>query len=318
MAITKSIVEMMNGNIHVESEKGVGSTFTVTVTLKDAGTVATDDADFEIDPQKMSVLVVDDDPIACEHAQVVLDAAGIAAQTVQSGAEAIEVVRLREARRNPFNLILVDWKMPEMDGVETTRRIREIVGNQSAIIILTAYNWDDVLEEALQAGVDSFLAKPLFAANVLDEFQLALKKRGTSQLGPTRRADLKGRRVLLAEDMLINAEILKELMRMREVEVDHAENGRIAVDMFAEHEPGYYDAILMDMRMPEMDGLTATTTIRNLEGRPDAKEIPIIALTANAFDEDVQQSLQAGLNAHLSKPVEADTLFDTLELLIKD
>ena len=317
LAITKSIVEMMNGDIQVESEKGVGSTFTVTVTLKDAGEVTAGEGEIELDPQKMSVLVIDDDPVACEHARLVLEAAGIAAQTVESGAEAIEIVRLREARRAPFNLILVDWKMPDMDGVETTRRIREVAGNDSAIIILTAYNWDDVLEDALAAGVDSFLAKPLFAANVLDEFRQALQKRGNAGLGVAHRADLTGRRILLAEDMIINAEILKELMKMRDVEVEHAENGRIAVDMFAAHEPGGYDAILMDRRMPEMDGLTATTTIRGLD-RPDAATIPIIALTANAFDEDVQQSLQAGLNAHLSKPVEAETLFDTLETLIRD
>ncbi|MDO4890003.1 MAG: response regulator [Coriobacteriaceae bacterium] len=319
LAITKSIIEMMNGDIEVASQKGVGSTFTVTVTLKNSERIGADDGEEqEIDPKAMSVLIVDDDPVACEHAKLVLEAVGIGAQIAQSGAEAIEMVRLREARRDPYNLILVDWKMPEMDGVETTRRIRAIVGDQSAIIILTAYNWDDVLEEALQAGVDSFIAKPLFASNVIDEFRQALKRKNVFVTHEAHRADLAGRRILLAEDMLINAEIMKELMKMRDVTVEHAENGRIAVDMFAGHPAGYYDAILMDMRMPEMDGLTATTTIRNLEGRPDAKEIPIIALTANAFDEDVQQSLQAGLNAHLSKPVEADTLFDTLELLIKD
>ena len=317
MAITKSIIEMMNGHIEVESEKGVGTTFTITVTLKNTDSLGGAGSQEDIDPRSMSVLVIDDDPVACEHARLVLETVGIAAETTLSGPEAIEKVRLRDARRNPYNLILVDWKMPDMDGVETTRQIREIVGDDSAIIILTAYNWDDVLEEATQAGVDSFLAKPLFASNVLDEFQQAVKLKGiTAGVGPER-ADLAGRRILLAEDMLINAEILKELMKMREVEVEHAENGRIAVDMFAAQPAGYYDAILMDMRMPEMDGLTATTTIRAMD-RPDAKEIPIIALTANAFDEDVQQSLQAGLNAHLSKPVEPENLFDTLELLIKD
>jgi CheY-like chemotaxis protein len=207
--------------------------------------------------------------------------------------------------------------MPLMDGVETTRQIRSLVGDKSAIIILTAYNWDDVLEDAVQAGVDAFLAKPLFATNVIEEFQRALKRKGLSAAGQTRRADLAGRKILLAEDMSINAEIMKELMKMRDVDVDIAENGRIAVNAFADHPEGYYDAILMDMRMPEMDGLTATTAIRAMD-RPDAKTIPIIALTANAFDEDVQLSLQAGLNAHLSKPVEPDVLFETLEVLIRD
>ena len=226
------------------------------------------------------------------------------------------MVTLRHARRDPYNLILVDWQMPEMDGVETTRQIRSIAGDESAIIILTAYNWDDVLEEAIEAGVDSFIAKPLFATNVIEEFQQAFSKRNANAQGQ-HRADLTGRHVLLAEDVEVNAIIMVELMKRRGVEVDWAENGKVAVEMFAAHEPGYYSAVLMDMRMPEMDGLEATMAIRAMD-RPDAKEIPIIALTANAFDEDVQKSLQAGLNAHLSKPVEPDNLFDTLETLIKD
>ena len=159
--------------------------------------------------------------------------------------------------------------------------------------------------------------KRIVASNVIEEFQQALKRRNYNNVGDEARVELAGRRILLAEDMLINAEIMKELMKTREIEVEVAENGRIAVNMFAEHPAGYYDAILMDMRMPEMDGLTATTTIRAM-GRDDAKHIPIIALTANAFDEDVQQSLQAGLNAHLSKPVEPDNLFNTLEKFIRD
>ncbi|MDO4852379.1 MAG: response regulator, partial [Clostridia bacterium] len=313
LAITKNIVEMMNGNIQVESEKGVGTTFTVVVTLINAEQHAEEST--EINPQDMSVLIVDDDPIACEHAKLVLGKAGIASEIAASGLEAIEMVKLRHARRAPYNLILVDWQMPEMDGVETTRRIREIVGNESAIIILTAYRWDDVLEEAVQAGVDSFIPKPLFATTVIEEFKEAVKRKKLSTKREERRADLTGRRILLAEDMQVNAEIMQMVLQMREMETDLAENGRIAVEKFAEHPEGYYDAILMDMRMPEMDGLEATQIIRAME-RSDAKTIPIIALTANAFDEDVQHSLQAGLNAHLSKPVEPETLFETLELLI--
>ena len=205
--------------------------------------------------------------------------------------------------------------MPGMDGVETTRQIRSIVGNESAIIILTAYKWDDVLEEAMDAGVDSFVSKPLFASNVLDEFNRAFKKKNMSTIRQDRKADLKGRRVLVAEDMDINAEILVMLLRMREVQADRAENGRIAVDMFSSHPVNYYDAILMDIRMPEMDGLEATEKIRSLV-RADAKTIPVVALTANAFDTDVQKSLQAGLNVHLSKPVEPEQLYSTLETLI--
>ncbi len=316
LAITKNIVEMMNGTIEVESTKGEGTTFIVTVTLMDAEKKAHDEREEEIRPQDMSVLIIDDDPIACEHARLVLEKAGIASEIAESGAEAIEMVKLRSARFDPYNLILVDWQMPEMDGVETTRQIREIVGDQSAIIILTAYRWDDVLEEALEAGVDSFISKPLFASVVLEEFKDAIKRKGYSFDNCENRADLTGRRILLAEDVEVNAEIMVMVLKMREISVEVAENGRIAVDKFTASEEGYYDAILMDMRMPEMDGLEATRTIRAME-RPDAKEIPIIALTANAFDEDVQRSLQAGLNAHLSKPVQPEALFDTLEQLIK-
>ncbi|MBO7090232.1 MAG: response regulator, partial [Victivallales bacterium] len=305
LAITKNIVEMMNGNIQVESEKGKGTVFTVTVTLMDSKMTKDKDAEVTINPQEMSVLIVDDDPIACQHAKLVLEKMGIASEIASSGKEAIEMVKLRHARRQPYNLIVVDWKMPEMDGVETARRIRAITGNESAIIILTAYRWDDVLEEALAAGIDSFIAKPLFASALMEELQSALKKKRALANNERPKADLKGRRILLAEDVQINAEIMVMVLETREMEVDLAENGKIAVEKFASHPEGYYDAILMDMRMPVMDGLTATKTIRAMD-RADSKEIPIIALTANAFDEDVQRSMQAGLNAHLSKPVEPD------------
>ncbi len=314
MSITKSLVKLMNGNIEVESEKGRGTTFTVTVTLADSSRKAEEKETEHLQPQDMRVLVIDDDPIACEHAKVVMGQVGINCETALSGREGVEMVRVRRARREPYNLILVDWKMPEMDGVETTRQIRSIIGEDATIIILTSYNWYDIADEATHAGVDTFVPKPLFAATVLDEFRNALqKKRAVMQ---NQKADLRGRRVLLAEDVAVNAEIMVMVLQMREIEADVAENGKIAVDKFAGHEPGYYDAILMDMRMPEMDGLEATHVIRGMD-REDAKTIPIIALTANAFDEDVQRSLQAGLNAHLSKPVEADELFSTLESLIQ-
>ena len=225
------------------------------------------------------------------------------------------MVKVRHTRREPYNLILVDWKMPDLDGIETTRQIRAAVGDETPVIILTSFSWEDIEDEARLAGVDTFVSKPLFAGNVLDEFREAFKKKNARLVRET--ADLKGRRVLLAEDIPVNAEIMTMVLSMREMDVDLAENGQIAVDKFSEHEPGYYAAILMDMRMPVMDGLTAARTIRSLEDRPDAKTIPIIALTANAFDEDVQRSMQAGLNAHLSKPVEPEALFQTLEGLVK-
>ena len=160
------------------------------------------------------------------------------------------------------------------------------------------------------------MAKPLFASDVLEKFKQAIQRKNISA-EEVQKAELKGRHILLAEDMVINAEIMKEILGMEEIEVDHAENGRFAVEMFEKSGGHYYDAILMDVRMPEMDGLEATKLIRALE-RPDAKTIPIIAMTANAFDEDVQRSLQVGMNAHLSKPVEPDHLYETLEILIQD
>ena len=313
MPITKSIVELMNGTIEVESEKGAGTTFTVTVTLEESGRKDTLAADGDLNPHDMSVLVIDDDRIALEHAEVILGQIGISCETAESGWEGIDKVRLRHGRQEEYDLILVDWKMPELDGVETTRQIRQIVGNDTPIIILTSFNWDDVADEARAAGGDTFVAKPLFAGSVMDEFREAFRRKNEALAKKT--ADLKGRRILLAEDVQVNAEIMMMVLGMREMEVDHAENGQEAVNLFASHDAGYYSAILMDMRMPIMDGLEATKVIRAME-REDAKSIPIIALTANAFDEDVQRSMQAGLDAHLSKPVEPEILFGTLEKLI--
>ena len=314
MPITKSIVELMNGNISVDSEKGKGTTFTVTVTLGESSKQDVEVEGGDLTHSNMSVLVIDDDQIALEHAEIILGQVGISCETAESGWEGIDKIRIRHARGEDYNLILIDWRMPEMDGIETTRQIRSVVGQDTPIIILTSFNWDDIADEALEAGVDTFVPKPLFAGNVLDEFKEALRKKNETLLKKT--VDLKGRRVLLAEDNAINAEIIMMVLDMREMEADLAENGQKAVDLFAQSQPGYYSAILMDMRMPVMDGLEATRTIRAMD-REDARTIPIIALTANAFDEDVQRSMQAGLNAHLSKPVEPEALYETLESLIK-
>ena len=314
MAITRCLVELMNGTISVESEQHKGTTFTVTVTLIDSDRKNTQEEENVIHPHELCVLVIDDDPISCEHAQLVLGQVGVNCEKALSGAEGLQMAKVRHARREPYNLILVDWRMPVMDGLETTRQIRAVVGYETPVIILTSYNWDDIEDEAKAAGVDTFVAKPLFAGAVLDEFREAFKKKNTELVRET--ADLIGRRVLLAEDVSVNAEFMIMMLSMREIQADLAENGRIAVEKFEEHEEGYYDAVLMDMRMPEMDGLEATRRIRAMN-RPDAKSVPIIALTANAFDEDVQQSMQAGLNAHLSKPIEPEALFTTLEELIK-
>ena len=313
MAITKNIVELMNGTIAVQSEKGVGSEFTVVITLTNSD--RQDGAMRYINPKDMRVLVVDDERIAAEHVRIVLDEVGIKADACFSGPEALSILEVAHAKLEPYNLVLLDWKMPDMDGVEVAKEIRRRYDKETTVIILTAFNWDDIMDEALHSGVDSFLAKPLFASNVIDEFERVARKNNISLYREKKRADLKGRHILMAEDVLINAEITKKIVMTEGAEIDHAANGKIAVDMFKHSPAGYYDAILMDVRMTEMDGLEATEAIRALD-RPDAKRIPIIAMTANAFDEDVQLSLQAGMNAHLTKPVEPATLYQTLGELI--
>ena len=313
MAITKNIVDIMNGTISVTSEKGVGTEFTVAVTLKNSEHNNSDD--FFIDTKDMRILVVDDEEVAAEHARIVLDEAGIMADTCLSGTEALHMLEIQHLKQQPYNLVLLDWKMPDMDGIECAKEIRKLYSSETTIIILTSFNWDEIMDEALHIGVDSFLAKPLFASNVIGEFERIARKNNMALFREKQRAELAGRRILLAEDVFINAEIMKKLLEIKEAKIDHAENGRIAVNIFAKSEKGYYDAVLMDVRMPEMDGLEATETIRALD-RPDAKNIPIIAMTANAFDEDVQRSLQVGMNAHLSKPVDPERLYQTLEELI--
>ena len=313
MAITKNIVELMNGTISVESEKGVGTEFTVIISMNNSNNQEA--STYLINPKDMRILVVDDEEVAAEHARVILDEAGIKADTCYDGQTALQMLEVQHAKHEPYNLVLLDWKMPEMDGVELAKKIRDRYDKETTVIILTSLNWEEIMEEAIHSGVDSFLAKPLFASNVLDEFERIARKNNVSLYKEKQRADLKGRRILMAEDVFINAEIMKQLITIREAEIDHAENGRIALEMFEASPVGYYDVILMDVRMPEMDGLEATEAIRKLN-RPDAKTIPIIAMTANAFDEDVQRSLQVGMDAHLTKPVESDRLYQTLEELI--
>ena len=221
--------------------------------------------------------MVDDEKLAAEHAEILLDEAGIKSDICFSGEEAIKMLELCHAKHDPYNLVLLDWKMPKMDGLEVTREIRKRFDKETTVIILTSYNWEEIIDEAQKIGVDGFLTKPMFVSNVIEEFERVAKRN--------------------------NMALYKEaLMQAQGTQIDHAENGKIAVEMFQDSEIGYYDAILMDVRMPEMDGLEATRKIRETD-RPDASTVPIIAMTANAFDEDVQRSLQVGMNAHLSKPI---------------
>lgn len=359
MAITKSIVEMMNGRIDVESKKGVGSTFTVTVTLGESERIL-ETEDLGALLEGLHVMVIDDDPVACEHARLVLENNGIKADVCEHSTDAYGQIRKKWDEGDPYNLILTDYRMPVIDGITLTEEIRRFDNGETAIIIMTGYDYDEMLEDAHKDGVDGILSKPLFTDSLLREIQNVMHGHrrkagaeggakagmtgigapnagapgageagtGASGLGASGTAaggaltaadesagdqeyDLEGLRVLMAEDIELNAEILADILEMEDVESEHAENGQIAVDMFSESEEGYYDAILMDIRMPVMDGLSAAEVIRGLD-RPDAKTIPIIAMTANAFDEDVQNSLKAGMNAHLSKPVDPDKLYETL------
>ena len=316
MAITKNFVEMMNGDIEVESEKGVGSTFTVTVTLRVSSRAASKEQGIVL-PHDIRAIIIDDDAIACEHAQLVLRSLGIDADTSTSPRAAVEQIRAAYESGKPYGLILTDYKMAEMDGLKLVREVRSFDKGESAILLLTGYSYDGIEEEARASGVDDVVGKPLFSDSLMRRIHgVFMRKEGLefvedSGFEQAQDGMLVGKMVLMAEDVEQNAEILQDLLELEEMEVEHAQNGEVAVKMFEDSPEGYYDVILMDVRMPVMDGLSATRAIRALD-RPDAKAIPIIAMTANVFDEDMERSLQAGMNAHLFKPVEPDRLYETM------
>jgi CheY-like chemotaxis protein len=327
MAITKNFVEMMGGEITVESEKGVGSTFTVTVQLGESERSFREEAPVSL-PKNLRILVVDDDEIACEHIRLVLDSLGLKADTETDPQKALSMLRQAHEGGKPYDLLLTDYKMPELNGLDLIRALRRFDGNETAAIMLTGYNWDIIEDEALQDGADGILAKPLFPEVLQHEVRSVLDRRGgkteeaTSVPVPvtdeaTLSKILAGKRVLMAEDVEQNAEILADLLELEDMLSEHAHNGQEAVDLFAASPEGWYDVILMDVRMPVMDGLTAATAIRALD-RPDAESIPIIAMTANVFDEDVTRSLEAGMNAHLGKPVEPERLYETMAKLLSE
>jgi len=329
MAITKNYVEMMNGEIDVQSEKGVGSVFTVVVTLNASSRSAQEEHGIVL-PSDLKVIVVDDNDIACEHAQMVLRSIGVESMAVTDSSEALGLIQAAHESGDAFRFVITDYKMPGLTGLELTRAVRAFDNNETIIFLLTGYNWDIIEDEANDAGVDEIMAKPLFSDTLARRMHnVLLQKDGielvTAPESEAQGADegdelegvLAGRHVLMAEDVEQNAEILEDLLDLEEVTAEHAVNGEVAVKMFAESPAGHFDAILMDVRMPVMDGLAATRAIRKLD-HPDAKKIPIIAMTANVFDEDVERSLQAGMNAHLSKPVEPDRLYATMSRLISE
>ncbi len=308
MAIAQNIVHMMNGNITVESQIGKGSKFTVAIYLRLQEAQDIDTSELA----DLSVLVVDDDDCACQSLCAMLDEIGMRSEGCTSGEDAVAAVQRAMNTALPFYAAILDWKMPGMDGLDTARAIKRLVGNTLPIIILSAYDWSDIEMEARAAGVDAFLSKPVFKSGLVRMFK-SLRSEApeepdqASPLEPLLGSDFSGRRVLLVEDNELNREIAREILEMAGLTVEEAENGQIAVDLFSASEAGYYSLILMDIQMPVMNGYDAAAAIRALK-RPDALRIPILAMTANAFVEDIQAAKAAGMNEHLAKPIDFDAL----------
>ncbi len=316
MSIAVSIARMMNGDIKVESTLGEGSKFVVTVYLK-----LDDSAEANLEPYaNLPILVVDDEEDACESACEIIKALGMRAEAAHDGDEAIKRIRETDEDGTPFSIVILDWKMPHKDGLETTREIRRMMGDKIAIIILSAYDWADIEAEAMEAGVDAFLEKPLFKSRLIrvlrDVLEHGSKKKETTALDTFKQEDFSGRRVLLVEDNEINIEVAKELLNIVGIQVEMAMNGQLAVDSVLGKEPGYYDLIFMDIQMPVMNGYEAAKTIR-ASGRKDLEEIPIIAMTADAFASDIRKAEEAGMNGHISKPVDIEKLEEALNKWIR-
>lgn len=310
MTIAQNIVRMMNGSIRVESKVNQGTQFTVTLFLKQQNTS-------DIDVRELAdlhVLVADDDECACEAACGVLNDIGMKGEWVLSGEEAIR--RAEEACRedDSFFAIILDWKMPGLDGIETAREIRKVVGPDVPIIILSAYDWSAVEEEARKAGVDGFISKPLFKSRLVYLFKQFSGSDGSKEEEgtPSCKRDFSGKRLLLVEDNELNREIAEEIIGTTGITIESAANGKEAVEMFEQNGAGYYDLVFMDIQMPVMNGLQAAETIRKME-RSDAAAIPIIAMTANAFAEDMQASKKAGMNEHITKPLDFEALMRCME-----
>ncbi len=315
MAITKNIVDMMHGSIEVKSEQGVGTEFIVNLTLR-----------LSVEPKAVQeiprlkgcrALVVDDDFNTCDSVSYMLQQLGLRAEWTLSGREAVLRTRQAVMRDDTYSVYLIDWLMPDMNGIEVARRIRKEMGDDVPIIVLTAYDWSDIEEEAREAGVTAFCSKPLFFSELRSCLysvvnpEIAGVKEETEML-----TSIHTGRILLAEDNVLNQEIASAILGEAGFSIDIAENGKIAVEMLKRSEPGYYQLVLMDVQMPEMDGYEATRNIRALENA-ELASIPILAMTANAFEEDRQEALRCGMNGHIAKPINIEKLLETLNAILR-
>ncbi len=311
LSITKNLAQMMGGSISVQSTVGKGSVFTVDIPFGAYGENRSVDTTGFAD---IRMLVVDDDEESCEYSGILLERLGVRYDYVTTGEAALEALGEAEDAKDPYRLCLIDWKMPDMDGVEVTEKIREIFGEDTIVIIVSAYDLNEVESSAKAAGANYFIPKPLFQSTL---FNALMRISG----GDYTRIDAKeekgdynfsGKHVLIAEDVALNLEVAIKLLRLVGINVTCAEDGHQAIEMFQKSAEGEYDCILMDINMPVMDGYEATKLIRSMN-RPDAKTIPIYAMTANAFSEDVTAAINAGMNGHIAKPIETKLLYKTLK-----
>ncbi len=309
MSITKYIIDMMGGTISVKSEKGVGTEITASLAFR-----------LGSNPQRVKVirdlvglraLVADDSMDTCVSVSRMLESIGMSAEWTMSGVEATYKAKFAYEDGKPYKAFIIDWLMPDMNGVEVVRRIRAEIGNETPIIILTAYDWSDIEEEARAAGVTAFCAKPIFLSDLYEILSGEVESED-AKTGESEEVVFTDKRVLLVEDNELNTEIAQEILEQTGVEVEVAENGQIAVDKVQMSEPGYYDMIFMDIQMPVMDGYEATRWIRRMD-RADAATLPIVAMTANAFEEDRQTAYESGMNEHTSKPIEVTALYEIMK-----
>lgn len=297
MAITKYIIDAMGGEIDVQSTLGVGTEFNITLDFERS----TEQEEDMILPD-FTMLVVDDDRQLCESTTVSLQSIGIRADWTLDGESAVQIVKKHHEQHNDYHIILLDWKLPGMDGIKTARELRKQLGNDVPILLISAYDCSEIEEEARAAGISGFLSKPLFKSTLYYGLKPFIDTSVKSSSPEKEIVTFAGKRILLVEDNELNWEIANELLKELDLELDWAENGQICVDTFKNSPEGYYDAILMDIRMPVKNGYEASDIIRSMD-RSDAS-IPIIAMTADVFSEDIQRCLSHGMNAHVAKPID--------------